>query len=44
MADIIRGGITRNTLYAMRDTGQVQQLARGLYRLAEMPPLSQSMQ
>jgi predicted transcriptional regulator of viral defense system len=42
MADIIRGGITRNTLYAMRDTGQVQQLARGLYRLAEMPPLSQS--
>lgn len=42
MADVVRAGITRNTLYAMRDTGQVEQLARGLYRLAEMPPLSQS--
>ena len=42
MVDIVRGGITRNTLYAMRDAGQVEQLARGLYRLAEMPPLSQS--
>lgn len=42
MADILRGGITRNTLYSMRDSGLVVQMARGLYRLAEMPPLSQS--
>lgn len=42
MVDIIRNGITRNTLYAMRDSGQIKQLSRGLYRLAEMPPLSQS--
>jgi predicted transcriptional regulator of viral defense system len=42
MSQVIGGGITRNTLYAMRETGQVEQLARGLYRLAEMPPLSQS--
>ncbi len=42
MADVIRGGVNRNTLYAMRNAGQVEQLARGLYRLAEMPPLSQS--
>jgi predicted transcriptional regulator of viral defense system len=42
VADILRGGITRNTLYAMRDSGLVVQLARGLYRLAEVPPLSQS--
>ncbi len=42
MAEVIRAGITRNTLYAMRDAGQVEQLARGLYRLAEMPSLSQS--
>lgn len=42
MADIVRGGITRNTLYAMRDSGQVEQLARGLYRLADLPSLSQS--
>jgi predicted transcriptional regulator of viral defense system len=40
MSQVIGGGITRNTLYAMRETGQVEQLARGLYRLAEMPPLS----
>jgi hypothetical protein len=30
MADIVRNGITRNTLYAMRDSGQIEQLARGL--------------
>lgn len=42
MAGAIRAGISRNTLYAMRDAGQVEQLARGLYRLAEMPSLSQS--
>jgi predicted transcriptional regulator of viral defense system len=42
MADILRGGITRNTLYSMRDSGLVVPMARGLYRLAEMPPLSQS--
>lgn len=30
MSDVIRGGVTRNTLYAMRDAGQVEQLARGL--------------
>ena len=42
MADILRGGITRNTLYSMRDSGLVVQMARGLYRLAEMDPLSQS--
>jgi predicted transcriptional regulator of viral defense system len=40
MADILRAGITRNTLYAMRDAGEVEQLARGLYRLADMPPLA----
>ena len=42
MADILRGGITRNTLYSMRDSGLVVPMARGLYRLAEMAPLSQS--
>lgn len=42
MADILRGGITRNTLYSMRDSGLVVQMARGLYRLAEMAPLSQA--
>jgi predicted transcriptional regulator of viral defense system len=39
MADAIRAGIHRRTLYAMRDAGQVEALARGLYRLADAPPL-----
>lgn len=39
MADAIRAGIHRRTLYAMRDAGQVEALARGLYRLADAAPL-----
>src|SRR5271155_5367819 len=39
MADAIRAGIHRRTLYAMRDAGQVEILARGLYRLTDAPPL-----
>src|SRR5579862_3538871 len=39
MADAVRSGIHRRTLYAMRDAGQVEVLARGLYRLADAPPL-----
>jgi hypothetical protein len=30
MADIIRAGITRNTLYKMRDAQEVEQFTRGL--------------
>lgn len=33
-------GIHRRTLYALRDRGLLERLARGLYRLAELPPLS----
>jgi predicted transcriptional regulator of viral defense system len=39
MADAVGSGIHRRTLYAMRDAGQVKILARGLYRLADAPPL-----
>jgi predicted transcriptional regulator of viral defense system len=39
MADALRSGIHRRTLYAMRDSGQVEVLARGLYRLADAPVL-----
>src|SRR5262245_56018833 len=39
MADALRAGIHRRTLYAMRDAGQVEAMARGLYRLADAPPL-----
>jgi predicted transcriptional regulator of viral defense system len=33
-------GIDSRTLYALRDAGILEQLARGLYRLADLPPLS----
>ncbi len=34
-------GIHPRTLYALRDAGWVERLARGLYRLADLPPLTQ---
>jgi predicted transcriptional regulator of viral defense system len=40
MAEAIRSGIHRRTLYALRDEGLVEQLGRGLYRLAGAPPLA----
>jgi predicted transcriptional regulator of viral defense system len=33
-------GIHPRTLYAMRDEGLLERLSRGLYRLVELPPLS----
>jgi len=33
-------GIHPRTLYAMRDSGLLVRLSRGLYRLADLPPLS----
>ena len=38
-AEAIRLGVHPRTLYAMRDAGTLEQLSRGLYRLANMPPL-----
>jgi predicted transcriptional regulator of viral defense system len=40
MAKAVQVGIHRNTLYAMRDAGVIEQLSRGLFRLAETPPLA----
>jgi predicted transcriptional regulator of viral defense system len=39
MAQALRAGIPRRTLYALRDAGLTEQLSRGLYRLADAPPL-----
>jgi predicted transcriptional regulator of viral defense system len=39
MAEAVKSGIHRRTLYAMRDAGVIEQLSRGLYRLADAPPL-----
>jgi predicted transcriptional regulator of viral defense system len=36
----IRLGIHPRTLYALRDAGDIEQVGRGLYRLATAPPLS----
>ncbi len=37
--EAVRRGVHPRTLYAMRDAGVLDQLGRGLYRLAELPPL-----
>jgi len=39
MSEAIRHGISKRTLYSMRDSGALQQLSRGLYRLASLPEL-----
>ena len=36
----IRLGIHPRTLYALRDTGEIESIGRGLYRLASAPPLT----
>jgi len=38
--EALAAGIHRRTFYELRDAGELDQLARGVYRLAEMPPLS----
>ncbi len=40
MSEAVRHGITPYTLYAMRDRGTVELVSRGVYRLADLPPLS----
>ena len=39
-SEALRLGIHPRTLYALRDAGILEQLSRGLYHLAESPPLS----
>jgi predicted transcriptional regulator of viral defense system len=38
-SEAIRFGIHPRTLYAMRDAGELECLSRGLYRIADLPPL-----
>lgn len=40
MAEALRLGISRKTLYAMRDAGVIEALSRGVYRLASLGPLA----
>jgi predicted transcriptional regulator of viral defense system len=37
--EAIRLGVHPRTLYALRDQGILEQISRGLYRLADLPPL-----
>ncbi len=41
MSDVIKYGISRYILYKMRDNGVLEQVSRGIYRLVELPPISQ---
>lgn len=38
--EALRLGIHPRVLYALRDSGMLEPLSRGLYRLAEPPPLT----
>ncbi|MCP3954301.1 MAG: transcriptional regulator [Desulfobacterales bacterium] len=40
MSEAIEYGITRYMLYTLRDKGIVEQVSRGIYRLVELPPIS----
>lgn len=39
-SEALRLGIHPGTLYTLRDAGELDQIGRGLYRLADLPPLS----
>lgn len=41
MSEALRHGISRYTLYKMRDKGVLEQVSRGIYRLVDLPPISQ---
>jgi len=40
MSEAIKHGITRYMLYSLRDKGVITQVSRGIYRLADLPPIS----
>jgi predicted transcriptional regulator of viral defense system len=41
-AETIRAGIHPRTLYALRDENRVSQIGRGVYRLADLPAITNS--
>lgn len=40
MSKAIKHGITRYMLYSLRDKGIIERVSRGIYRLVELPPIS----
>lgn len=39
-SDALQAGIHPRTLYQLRDTGDIEQISRGIYRLTEIDPVS----
>ncbi|MGI6393811.1 MAG: type IV toxin-antitoxin system AbiEi family antitoxin domain-containing protein [bacterium] len=40
MSEAVKLGITRYMLYSMRDKGLIEQVSRGVFRLADLPPIT----
>ena len=40
MSEAIEQGISRYMLYSLRDRGIIEQVSRGIYRLVDLPPIS----
>ena len=40
MSEAVKLGITRYKLYSLRDKGIIEQVTRGVYRLVDLPPIS----
>lgn len=40
MTEAIEHGITRYMLYSLREKGAIEQVSRGIYRLVDLPPIS----
>lgn len=41
MSEALAAGLNRYQLYRLRDAGVIEPIGRGLYRLTELPPISQ---
>ncbi len=39
MSEALAAGISRYMLYSLRDKGLIEQVSRGIYRLADLPPI-----
>lgn len=39
MSEALAAGISRYMLYSLRDKGLIEQVSRGVYRLADLPPI-----
>ncbi len=40
MSEALREGISRYMLYSLRDKGVIERVSRGIYRLVDLPPIS----